>query len=82
VGSYRANKFGLFDMLGNVWEWTCSAYTKGGYDGHEKTCTNEARSNRAIRGGAWSANAFNTGNRNGADPMEGNYNTGFRLVQE
>lgn len=50
VGRYNANSWGLKDMLGNVWEWTCSAYDKD-YGGAENKCASSG--NRVLRGGSW-----------------------------
>ena len=55
VGSYEPNAFGLYDVMGNVWEWTedCwnERYTGGPLDGSAweyGDC-----STRVQRGGAW-----------------------------
>ncbi len=52
MGSYSANGYGLYDMAGNVWEWTCSDYAKA-YDGSETKCSSGSGTLRAIRGGSW-----------------------------
>ena len=52
VGSYRRSRYGLHDMVGNVWEWTCSSYDAA-YRGAERRCAPGAHSGVA-RGGSWS----------------------------
>lgn len=58
VGSYTANAFGVHDTIGNVWEWTCSAYDEQ-YAGGEKTCAAAgSEGERVFRGGAWETPAY------------------------
>ena len=52
VGSFRASPYGPHDLIGNVWEWTCSAYDAA-YRGAERRCAPDARSG-VVRGGSWS----------------------------
>ena len=58
VGSFQANPWKLYDMLGNVWEWTCSEY-RNPYDGAENLPCNVSNiyandgAARVLRGGSW-----------------------------
>ena len=53
VGRKAANGFGLYDLSGNIWEWTCSLYDKD-YNGAELKCINKYTSGpRSLRGGSW-----------------------------
>lgn len=52
VGSFRENLYGVNDMLGNVWEWTCSVY-EADYKGAERQCGAES-GDGVVRGGSWS----------------------------
>jgi formylglycine-generating enzyme required for sulfatase activity len=48
VAGKEANAWGLYDMLGNVWEWCADVWTN---DYTEKSA--EASDHRVIRGGSW-----------------------------
>jgi formylglycine-generating enzyme required for sulfatase activity len=56
VGSFTANAWGLFDMHGNVWEWTQDCWKDSYYgapeDGLARTDSDCSR--RVDRGGSWS----------------------------
>jgi formylglycine-generating enzyme required for sulfatase activity len=55
VGSYPSNPFGLYDMLGNVWEW-CDDWYDGPYKLEPRNNPSGARKGiwRVMRGGGWS----------------------------
>ncbi len=53
VGSFRPNPFGLYDVHGNVYEWSCSNYDES-YAGGETQCVEPgAAGRRVLRGGSW-----------------------------
>jgi formylglycine-generating enzyme required for sulfatase activity len=90
VGSFAPNAFGLYDTVGNVWEWTCSEY-ENRYNGKENKCKNKAtikkggenKSLFVLRGGSWGdgARRSRSANRDGWQPAERNRLDGFRLAR-
>jgi formylglycine-generating enzyme required for sulfatase activity len=55
VGSFAANWFGLYDTVGNVWEWTQDCYhdSYGGARSDGSAWTSGDCSRRVLRGGSW-----------------------------
>jgi formylglycine-generating enzyme required for sulfatase activity len=81
VGSYQPNAWGLYDMHGNVAEWTRSDYKSYPYnaaDGRNAGGPTE----KVIRGGSWHDRPFRATSsyRLGFKPWRRVYHTGFRVV--
>jgi formylglycine-generating enzyme required for sulfatase activity len=57
VGSFAPNQFGLYDMVGNVWEWVEDCYHSDYIDGPDNgsAWTSGRCAERVVRGGSWSA---------------------------
>jgi formylglycine-generating enzyme required for sulfatase activity len=84
VGSFKPNPFGLYDMLGNVAQWTEDCY--GDYanspnDGRAAESQNCA--NRVVRGSSWNGKPWFTrsASRDYYMPVNRNDVTGFRLAR-
>jgi formylglycine-generating enzyme required for sulfatase activity len=61
VGSLRPNGYGLFDMVGNVWQWCRDWYSDEWYDdmpSRDPENTSKGRE-RVMRGGCWDSTAKN-----------------------
>jgi len=82
VGYFESNPYGLKDMLGNVWEWTCSNYNKS-YNGSEQHCNSFANL-VSVRGGSRfnPPDGIRSAIRAGDAVFRRVDGLGFRLVQE
>lgn len=86
VGRYRPNAWGLYDMLGNVWEWVEDCWHES-YDGapaNGKPWQEADCARHVARGGSWrsGADALRTAIRN-AFPADHRRSTlGFRVVRK
>jgi len=80
-----SNAFGLFDMHGNVWEWTqdCWHGDYGGAPTDGSAWTTGCSGNyRVLRGGSWNyfPSGLRSANRYFFDPGGSYYDIGFRLA--
>lgn len=82
-GTYKANAFGLYDMQGNVAEWTRSDYRPYPYSA-KADATNVSNAEKVARGGSWIDRTKNASlsTRRHFLPWQRVRNVGFRVIIE
>ena len=85
VAQKPANGCGLYDMTGNVWEWTQDRYSGNYYtlDGRTDPAGPETGSTHVYRGGCWdvAAQASGVSGRGNAAPSFAHHSIGFRVAR-
>jgi len=95
VGCFPANPFGLYDTIGNVWEWTSERYVARSGEASESVdgmgacaredADSEARAARVIKGGSYLCSAnfcarYRVSARHPQEPSTPTSHIGFRTV--
>ena len=85
--SFWPNDYGLYNMAGNVSEWTRSSYDKGAYEfdsGLNPNINKSTNSNKVIRGGSWKDVAYylRVSTRDYENKEKKRSYIGFRTVQD
>ena len=86
VGSYEPNEFGLYDALGNVFEWTQDCWDGEDYSGSPtdgRAWESGECASRVVRGGAWSSepSMLRAAFRGGTPSISRVGEIGFRVVR-
>jgi formylglycine-generating enzyme required for sulfatase activity/serine/threonine protein kinase len=87
VGQKKANGFGLYDMIGNVWEWSSDRHARDYYQrspaDDPQGPSDENLSNRVRRGGGWAYDPryCRSTVRFYSAPACRDFNLGFRVVR-
>jgi formylglycine-generating enzyme required for sulfatase activity len=86
VGKKAPNRFGLYDMLGNVWEWCADWYADSysGSGGQTDPAGPSSGIDRVVRGGSWVVIPRDprASHRVGLGPRYRSAHSGFRCVRE
>jgi formylglycine-generating enzyme len=86
VGSFQPNGYGLYDISGNVWEWTSDFYGNNYYASSpsENPKGPERGRFKVIRGGSWHSGPMcqQIFYRNGLSPSWIDFAVGFRCVKD
>jgi formylglycine-generating enzyme required for sulfatase activity len=82
VGQKLPNAWGLYDMLGNVWEWTAEVFRSA--PGTDDTAPGVPEDLRSLRGGSWknSARQIRVSNRGRLAPDDREDDDGFRCARD
>jgi len=89
IGTKSPNAFGVFDMLGNVFEWCEDWYDPGYYRispgvAPKGPVTGVLNNRKVRRGGSWNSTPrqVRASNRNSLPLKQGDNQTGFRIVRQ